>query len=240
MYIYGRNPILEIVKSGKAVAKIFIRYGTHGEAVSEVKRLARKFNIPFVELDKKKFDRLSDVSNAQGIVALVEEVNTLELPDLLAIKREQDPPFFLALDSITDPHNVGAIIRSAECAGVHGIIIPKHDSAQLTDTVMKTSAGAATHQPIARVGNLHQTLVDVKAAGIWIAGLAGDGDIDLFVLDGQLPLCLVIGSEGKGMRPLIRKTCDMMVRIPMWGRIDSLNASVAAALVMYEVRRKRL
>ncbi len=240
MYIHGRIPILEAIRAGKNIAKIFFRYGVHGESLREIRVLARKHRIPMVELPKQKFDRLGDTENAQGIVALVEDVETLELSDLLTFHKEQDAAFFIALDSITDPHNVGAIIRTAECAGVHGVILPVRESSPLTETVIKASAGAVSHQRIAKVGNLHHALEEMKSHNIWIAGLDEDGDTDLFQLDGTMPLCLVIGSEGKGMRPLIRKSCDMLVRIPLWGRIESLNASVAAALAMYEVRRKRI
>ena len=240
MYIFGRNPVIEALKADKDITKIYIRYGTHGEAMRDIQRLARERRILVTQLDKMKFDRLGGGMASQGVAALVEDVTTLDLGDLLALKREQDPPFFIALDSITDPHNVGAIIRSAECAGAHGIILPKHDSAAITDVVVKSSAGAISHIPIARVGNLHQALEELKKNNIWVAGLAGEGDTDLLQFDGYRPICLVVGSEGKGLRPVIRSACDILIRIPLWGRIDSLNASVAAALALYEIRRRRI
>ncbi|MBN1449366.1 MAG: 23S rRNA (guanosine(2251)-2'-O)-methyltransferase RlmB [Bacteroidetes bacterium] len=240
MYIYGRNPVIEALKAGKTIAKIFIRFGTHGSAVEQVKRLAREAGVPVTQLDRQKFDRLGNTKEAQGIVALVEEFTPLSLEELLAFSPEQDPPFFLAVDNVTDPRNLGAILRSAECAGVHGVLLPERDSSPITDTVVKTSAGAVSHLRIARVGNLHQALERMKEAGIWVAGLDADGDTDLLALDGFRPICLVVGSEGKGLRPVIRKSCELLIRIPMWGRVDSLNASVAAALVLYEVRRKRM
>jgi 23S rRNA (guanosine2251-2'-O)-methyltransferase len=240
MYIFGRNPVLEALKAEQEITKIFIRFGTHGDTVRDIMRRAKTAHIPVSQLDRQKFDRLGAGQAAQGVAALVEDVATVDLADLLAISREQDPPFFVALDSITDPHNVGAIIRSAECTGAHGVILPKHDSASITDVVVKASAGAVSHIPVARVGNLHQALEELKRNGIWVAGLAGEGDTDLLQFDGFRPLCLVIGSEGKGLRPVIRSACDILIRIPMWGHIDSLNASVAAALAMYEVRRRRL
>ncbi|MAT38693.1 MAG: 23S rRNA (guanosine(2251)-2'-O)-methyltransferase RlmB [Ectothiorhodospiraceae bacterium] len=242
MNIHGRNPVIEALKAGKEISKIYFRYGTHGQVLKQIEHLARKAGVPTVTLPKQKFDRLEGGNDpaAQGVVALIEDVRIYELDDLLEIEKEQDPPFFVALDSITDPHNVGAIIRSAECAGAHGIILPKHDTPPLTDVVMKASAGAATHIPIAKVTNLRTALEKMKTAGIWIAGLAGEGEVDLFTLDGFKPLCIVVGSEGRGIRPTNLKACDELVRIPMWGRIESLNASVAAAVAMYEVRRKRV
>ncbi len=243
MNIYGRQPVIEAIKAGKSISKIYFRFGAHGGIVGEIEHLARKARIPTGTLAKHKFDKLSgggDPSAIQGVIALVEDILPATLDDFLAMKREQDPPFFIALDSITDPHNVGAIIRTAECAGAHGVIIPERDSAPITDVVVKSSAGAVSHIPIAKVGNLGQALIKMKDAGIGIAGLDGDGDTDLFTFDGFTPLCIVIGSEGKGIRPSILNHCDFRIRIPMWGQIASLNASVAAALMLYEVRRGRV
>ncbi|HOJ05515.1 MAG TPA: 23S rRNA (guanosine(2251)-2'-O)-methyltransferase RlmB [Bacteroidota bacterium] len=240
MYIYGRNPIVEAIRAGKTIAKIFLRFGVHGNAVEEVRRHAREHGIQILELPRQKFDRLGNTTDSQGIVALIEEALLITLDELLALRHEQDPPFFIAVDGVTDPRNLGAILRSAECAGAHGVILPQRDSSPITDTVMKTSAGATAHLPIARVGNLHQALLRLKDEDIWIAGLDADGDTDLLALDGYRPLCLVVGSEGKGLRRLTRDTCDALLRIPMWGRISSLNASVAAALALYEIRRTRL
>jgi 23S rRNA (guanosine2251-2'-O)-methyltransferase len=240
MYIYGRNPVIEALRSNKEITKIFIRFGTVGSSVEQIKRLARDAGVPVSQMDKQKFDRIGNNRDSQGIVALVEEYNSVSLEELLADTREQDPPFFLAVDNVTDPRNLGAILRTAECAGVHGVILPQRDTAPITDTVVKTSAGATSHIRIARVGNLNQALEKLKEAGIWVAGLDAEGETDLLEVDGFRPVCLVVGSEGKGLRPLIKKSCEILIRIPMWGRVDSLNASVAAALVLYEVRRKRL
>ncbi len=240
MYIYGRNPIIEALKAKKSIAKIFIRYGTQGPAVEQVKRLAREANVQVSQTDKQKFDRLGNTKDSQGMVALIEEFTAVTVEELLADTHEQDPHFFLAVDNVTDPRNLGAILRSAECAGVHGVILPHRESSPITDTVVKTSAGAASHVRIARVGSLQKALDKMKAEGVVVAGLDADGDTDLLELDGYRPICLVVGSEGKGLRTAIKERCDNMIRIPMWGRVDSLNASVAAALVLYEVRRKRL
>jgi 23S rRNA (guanosine2251-2'-O)-methyltransferase len=240
MYILGRNPVIEALRAHTKIAKIYFRFGSHGEGLIEIRKLAKVAGVTVAEMPKQKFDRIRGCQEAQGVAALVEDVETVELEDLLAITREQDPPFFIALDSMQDPHNVGAIIRSAVCAGAHGVILSVHDSSMLTEAVVRASAGAVAHIPIAKVGNLHQTLLTMKERNIWIAGLAGDGDSDMLAFDADRPLCVVIGGEGGGMRALTRKTCDMVVRIPMWGPIDSLNASVASALMMYEVKRKRL
>lgn len=240
MYIHGRNPIIEAFRSGTTVAKIFVRFGTQGHVVEEIKRYAREHGVLVTQLDKQKFDRLGAPKEAQGIVALIEEITPSTLEELIALNREQDPPFFLAVDNVTDPRNLGAILRTAECAGVHGIILPQRDSSPITDVVVKTSAGATAHLPIARVDNLHQALLKMKESDIWIAGLDAEGDTDMLEFDGFRPLCLVVGSEGKGLRPMIRKACDILLRIPMWGKVSSLNASVAAALALYEVRRKRM
>jgi 23S rRNA (guanosine2251-2'-O)-methyltransferase len=240
MLIVGRNPVLEALKSGRTIAKIYFRFGIHGEAIGDIQRRAREHGIPVTVLPKQKFDRFGAEAPSQGIVALIEDVDVLSIDDLLAITREQDPPFFAALDSINDPRNLGAILRAAECAGVHGALLPARDAAVLSDIVVKTSAGATSHLPLARVTNLRQGLDRMKEEGLWIAGLDADGDVDLFALDGLRPICLVVGSEGKGLRPTIRQACDMLVRIPMWGQVSSLNASVAAALAFYEIRRRRV
>lgn len=240
MYIYGRNPIIEAFRAGKSIAKVFFRFGVRGSSVEEVKRYARERGVATVVLSKQKFDRLGNTADSQGIVALIEEARLLRLDELLAIRHEQDPAFFVAIDNVTDPRNLGAIIRSAECAGVHGVILPQHASSPITDVVVKTSAGAVSHTPIARVANLHQALERLKHEQILLAGLDADGDVDLLAFDGFQAICLIIGGEGQGMRRLTRDTCDLMLRIPMWGNVSSLNASVAAALAMYEVRRKRM
>jgi 23S rRNA (guanosine2251-2'-O)-methyltransferase len=241
MNIHGRKPIIEALKAGKEISKIYFRFGVEGEVLDKIRYLARKAAVPTVTLSKQKFDKLGNKpATTQGVIAFIEDIKPITLEELMQIQREQDPPFFIALDSITDPHNVGAIIRSAECAGAHGIILPTHDSAQITDTVVKTSAGAVSHMPIAKVENLAQALQKLKENNILIAGLDDDGDTDLFAFEAYIPVCIVVGSEGKGIRPSVLDACDIRIRIPMWGQIGSLNASVAAAVMLYEVRRKRV
>ncbi len=240
MYIIGRNPVLEALKSAQKPTKIFILFGSHGPAIQRIRQLAKIDRIPVIELSRQKFVRLAPGSSAQGVAALIEDVPILQLDELIASLPLHEPAFLLACDGITDPHNLGALIRTAESAGVHGVIVPARNSAPITETVIKTSAGAAHHIAVARVGNLAQCLAKLKDAGIWIIGTDSDGDADLFRFDGNRDVCLVVGSEGKGMRPVVRKACDVVLRIPQFGKINSLNASVAGALAMYEIRRSRM
>ncbi len=240
MYIVGRNPVLEALKSEQKPTKIFIQFGSHGSAINQIRYMARIEGIPVVELSRQKFSRLAPGESTQGVAALVEDVRILHLDELMSAITHNEPAFLLACDGITDPHNLGALIRTAESAGVHGIVIPARNSASITETVIKTSAGAVHHVALARVGNLAQSLNKLKDAGIWIVGTDSDGDTDLFRFDGNRDICLVVGSEGKGMRPVIRKACDVVLRIPQFGKINSLNASVAGALAMYEIRRSRI
>ncbi len=240
MYIVGRKPVMEALRSQTTVAKVFLRFGAQGGAIEEIRFLCRRAKVPCVELPREKFARISqDGTLDQGVAALVEDVNLRELGDVLVPHPSGAPPFFIALDSITDPHNAGAIIRTAECAGAQAVILPRDGSTMITDVVVKASAGAVAHMPIVRVANLHRALEEMKMHDIWIVGLDSNTGSSLFSTDLSVPICVVVGSEGKGMRPLIRKICDILVHIPMAGRIGSLNASVAAALMMYEVMRCR-
>jgi len=177
----------------------------------------------------------------QGVVAQVAAYRYAELDELFAVANErQEDPFFLILDEIEDPHNLGSILRTAECAGVHGVIIPKRRSVGLTPTVARISVGAAEHVPVARVGNLAQTIDELKKRGIWVAATAADATQDLFRADLRMPIAVVIGNEGKGIGRLVKEKCDFTLKLPMHGRINSLNASVAAALFMYEIVRQRM
>ncbi|MDH7514595.1 MAG: 23S rRNA (guanosine(2251)-2'-O)-methyltransferase RlmB [Bacteroidota bacterium] len=239
MLIVGRNAVRESLRAGTTIAKIYIRVGTHGPTLNEIRQAARALRIPCITISKAKFDRLGDVRHAQGVAALAEEASVLTLDQLLARHIEQDPPFFAAAAGLTDPHNLGAMMRSAVCAGVHGLILAQRDTAMITSTVMKTSAGAASLLPVARVTSLPAALEVAKRRGIHVVGLCSEGETDLFAFSGTRPLCLVFGGE-HGMRPAVRDACDETVRIPMWGAIDSLNVSVAAALAFYEVRRQRI
>lgn len=239
MLILGRRPVLEALKSDQLVSKIYIQFGSHGDIIGHIKQLARRSKIPIVELSKEKFERLGNLSHAQGVAALIEDISSVDVEDILQSIPKGERAFILALDSIADPHNLGALLRSAECMGVHGVIIPKHTSAPITDAVIKASVGATVHLKIARVSNLAHTLEELKNKNIWIAGLDDKGPTNLFEFDTDIDLCIVVGNEGTGMRKLVKNLCDFIVRIPIEGKISSLNVSVAGALVMYEVRRKR-
>lgn len=235
----GRNAVLEVLKSGRDIEKIIVQKGNVEGTVRRITAMAKERGVVVQEVVKQKLDEMSQTKNHQGVIAIVSEHEYAEISDILKAADEKgEKPFIIILDNITDPHNLGAVIRTAECAGAHGIIIPKRRSVGLTATVGKTSAGAIEYMPVARVTNISQTIDDLKKEGIWIACADMGGD-DYFnaPLDGAI--ALVIGSEGDGVSRLVKEKCDFVVSIPMYGKISSLNASVAAGLLMYEVVRKR-
>ncbi len=245
-YIYGRNGILEALSAGRAIEKIFIAYGTEGAAIDEIRQNARKAGIVCSTADRAKFGDLerelrAGKGAAQGVIALCTQGVTLELQDLITNSYdESDTPLLLALDGITDPHNLGALARSAECAGFSGIILPSGHSSPVTPVAVKSSAGALEHIPVSKVGELAVALKDCKAAGFTIIGTDLSAKTPYTEQDlGSSPIVLVIGSEGEGMRANIRKLCDHLVKIPMAGRIESLNASVAGGVLMFEILRQR-
>lgn len=239
--IVGRQPVLEALKAGQPIEKILILHGTHGEALSAIYTLARKAGIPVTVSDKERFRTIIQDQSAQGVAAFAAVKAYAEVEDILAAAENKgEKPFLLVLDGIEDVHNLGALIRTADCAGVHGVIIPKHHAATVNATVMKTSAGAAAHMPIARVANIVQTLEVLKRLSIWTVGADMAATTTLFNADFQGAVAIVIGSEGKGIRRLVKETCDQLVKIPMSGKVGSLNASVSGALVMYEAVRQRL
>jgi 23S rRNA (guanosine2251-2'-O)-methyltransferase len=218
-----------------------ILHGTSGSHIDQAKQLARKLAIPVKETDKERFAELADDTQAQGIIAIIDSYRYVEIEEIFAIaQKKNESPFILVLDEIEDPHNLGALIRSAECAGVHGVIIPLHNAASVNSTVVKTSAGATAHLPIARVTNIAQTLDELKKAGVWIVGTEMKNDKLYYDHDYRGSLAIVIGNEGKGIRRLVKEKCDFLVNIPMHGKIESLNASVAGALVMFEAAKGRL
>lgn len=238
--IAGRQPVLEAIKSGHTIEKIVIQFGSHGEVIDRIRRVAKQQSIPVVEADRERFQELAGEGNAQGVLALVGTASYVEIDQLLnAARQKNEPPFLLLVDGIEDPQNLGALIRTAECAGAHGVILPKHHSVSVTQTVAKASAGASMHLPAARVANLVQAMDELKKAGVWIVGTDSEGDRSYTDVDYSGPLAVVIGSEGKGMRRLVRERCDFLVRIPLYGEIESLNASVAGGLVMFEAARRR-
>lgn len=238
--IIGKQPVLEALKSRQPIEKILILHGASGSHIDQAKQFARKLAIPVKETDKERFVELAGDALTQGIIAVIESYRYVEVEEILAVAQQKnEPPFILVLDEIEDPHNLGALIRTAECAGVHGVIIPLHHAASVNSTVIKTSAGATAHILIARVTNVAQSLNELKKAGIWIVGTDIESDKLYNEHDYRGPLSIVIGNEGKGMRRLVKEKCDFLVRIPMHGKIESLNASVAGALVMFEAAKVR-
>ncbi|TRZ36392.1 23S rRNA (guanosine(2251)-2'-O)-methyltransferase RlmB [Niallia circulans] len=238
-YIVGKNAVIEALKSERDVNKIFIAEGSHKGQMQIVIGLAKTENVLVQFVPKKKLDTLVD-ANHQGVVAQVAAYQYAEIDDLFALaEKRNEAPFFMLLDEIEDPHNLGSIMRTADAVGAHGIIIPRRRAVGLTATVAKASTGAIEHIPVVRVTNMARAIDELKERGVWIAGTDAKGKEDYRQFDGTMPLGLVIGSEGKGMGRLIRDKCDFLIQLPMAGAVTSLNASVAAALLMYEVYRKR-
>ena len=237
--IAGRNPVMEAIRSGRSIESILVAKGERSGSVVAIIAKAKQKNIPVKDVDSKKLDFLAKGVNHQGIVGqyAVKEYSTLE--DIFALAEERgESPFIIVLDKIEDPHNLGAIIRTAECAGAHGVIIPERRSAGLSYTVEKTSAGALEYMPVVRVKNISAVLQKLKDKGIWVYGADMDGEHYKKVkCDGEV--VLLIGNEGKGISPLVAKDCDVIVSLPMKGKINSLNASVAAGILMYEIADKR-
>jgi len=238
--IEGRNAVIEALRAGSPIDKIFIAKGETDKTLGFIASKARDAGITVADADRRKLDFMSVTKAHQGVIAVVPVREYCEVPDILKAAEEKgEAPFIVVCDCVSDPHNLGAIIRSAECAGAHGIIIPKRRSAGLTAVVGKASAGALEHMPVARVSNIVQTLKDLKKKGLWVYGTAADGESDLWHTDFSGGVVLVIGSEGDGMSRLVSENCDCTVSIPMKGKISSLNASCAATLVMFEISRTR-
>lgn len=238
-YIVGKNAVIEALKSERDVNKILIAEGSQKGQMQTVIGLAKSENVLVQFVPKKKLDTLVD-ANHQGVVAQVAAYQYAEIDDLFALaEKRNEAPFFMLLDEIEDPHNLGSVMRTADAVGAHGIIIPRRRAVGLTATVAKASTGAIEHIPVVRVTNMARAIDELKERGVWIAGTDAKGKEDYRQFDGTMPLGLVIGSEGKGMGRLIRDKCDFLIQLPMAGAVTSLNASVAAALLMYEVYRKR-
>ena len=237
--IAGRNPVTEALRSGRAIDSILIAKGELNGSVKVIAAKAKAHKIPIKEVDRKKLDQLCGGAVHQGIVALAAVKEYASVEDIFALAASRnEPPFIIVLDEIEDAHNLGAIIRTAECAGAHGIIIPKRRSAGLSYAVGKTSAGAYEYMPVARVTNIPTTLDELKAKGCWIYGADMNGS--LYTENNlQGAAVLVIGSEGSGIGKLVREKCDVILSLPMYGKINSLNASVAAGILMYEFTRQR-
>lgn len=237
--LIGRNPVREAIKSGRDIDKILVKKGEIEGSLVPIIKMAKNAGIPVVETDKQKLDQVAEGGNHQGVIAYVATHSYCEVKDILnSAKEKGHDPFIIILDKITDPHNFGSIIRSANCVGADGIIIPKRNSVGINSVVAKTSAGAVEYTPVAKVTNIAQTIENLKKEGIWVAGAEAGGDT-MYRTNLKGPLALVIGSEGEGISRLVKESCDFLVEIPMYGDINSLNASVAAAVLMYEISRQR-
>lgn len=239
--IEGRNAVLEALRAGAPIDKIYVARGETDASLGHIASTARSSGIVVVEADRRKLDAMSVTHAHQGVIAVAAVREYASVEDILTAAREQgEPPLVVVCDELSDPHNLGAVIRTAECAGAHGVIIPKRRSAGLTAIVAKTSAGAVSHVPVARVANLPSLLKELKDAGLWIFGAEAGGTTSLYDADLKNPAAIVIGSEGKGMGRLVAENCDFKVSIPMKGKLNSLNASAAAAILLYEAVRQRL
>lgn len=240
MNIEGRNAVIEVFRSGKTVDKLYILDGCQDGPVMSIKREAKKHDTMIKYVTKERLDQMSQTGKHQGVIAVVAAYDYAEVEDILQKAREKgEAPFIFLLDNIEDPHNLGAIIRTANLAGAHGVIIPKNRAVGLTATVARTSAGALNYTPVAKVTNLSKTIEDLKKEGMWFV-CADMGGTSMYQLDLKGPMGLVIGNEGDGVSRLVREKCDFIASIPMKGDIDSLNASVAAGVLAYEIVRQRL
>lgn len=238
--IEGRNPVMEALKSGKTIDKIYLLKGDGQGSVVKIRSLAKQKKIPIVEIDRKKMDEMSVSHSHQGVIALVPPVDYVTVQDILKrAEQKGEKPFIVVLDEVEDPHNLGSIIRTANGAGVHGILIPKHRSTGITATVAKVAAGACFYTPVAKVTNLAQTMEELKEQGVWFYGADMDGEKTVFETDFSGGCGIVIGNEGKGISRLVREKCDFIVNIPMHGEIESLNASVSAGIFMYQAANSR-
>lgn len=239
--VEGRNAVIELLKSGKPVNKVFIQKGERQGSINEVIKLAKKNNNLISEVEKSKLDTLSDTGHHQGVIAFVSAVEYKNIDDIFALASERnEDPFIMIADEIEDPHNLGALIRTAECAGCHGVIIPKRRAVGVTEVVAKTSVGATQYVPIVRVNNINETIKELQDRGVWIVGTDGSAETLYTEQDMTGPIAIIIGSEGKGMGTLTMKNCDFLVKIPMMGKITSLNASVSGGIVVFEALRQRL
>lgn len=239
-YIAGKHSVLEALRSGRSIHKLWIAEQAQKPHIQPILAEAKKSGIVAQFVDKRKLDQMVQDVPHQGIVAQVAAYQYYEVEDLLARARDKnETPFLLILDEIEDPHNLGSILRTADCTGVHGVIIPKRRSVGLTATVSKTSAGAIEYVPVARVTNIAQTIEQLKEEGVWVAGADVSATQSVYEADFKLPLAIVIGNENRGIGRLIKEKCDFLVKLPMHGHINSLNASVAASVLMYEVVRQR-
>ncbi|MBR3280718.1 MAG: 23S rRNA (guanosine(2251)-2'-O)-methyltransferase RlmB [Clostridia bacterium] len=239
--VEGRNAVIELLKSNREINKIFIAKGERQGSINDIIKLCKDKGIVFQEVDKAKLDELTETNHHQGVIAFASPIEYKEISDILEIaKKRNEDPFIVICDEIEDPHNLGALIRTAEIAGCHGLIIPKRRSCQVTEVVSKVSCGATEHLAIARVGNINDAIEELKQAGVWIYGTDGSAKKLYYEEDLTGPIAIIIGSEGRGMNKLVMKNCDVLLKIPMKGHITSLNASVSGGIVIFEAVRQRL
>lgn len=238
--VEGRNAVLELLESGRDINKILVANGEKHGSIHKILAIAKERKIIVTEMERNKLNQIAQTPNNQGVIAIVPPYDYCEVEDILEeAKRKDEMPFILILDGIEDPHNLGSIIRTAETAGVHGIIIPKRRAASVNSTVSKVSAGAVEYMKIARVNNINETIRYLKEQDVWICGTDMDTNTIYTKQDYKMPIAIVIGSEGFEMSRLVKENCDFLVKIPMKGKITSLNASVSAGIIMYEVVKNR-
>ncbi|WP_036243219.1 MULTISPECIES: 23S rRNA (guanosine(2251)-2'-O)-methyltransferase RlmB [Megasphaera] len=238
--ITGRNSVSEALRAGRSITKLYLANGRPSQPLQRIYEIARERGVTVEMVPSKVLQRLAGGTAHQGVVAVAAAIDFADLTEVLADAADKGKvPFLVLLDGIEDVHNLGAIIRTAECAGVDAILLPKRHSAPVNETVGKTSAGAVEYMPIVQIGNSTRLLKELKKRGFWVIGADMDGTVDYFHSSLTAPVILVIGSEGRGISRLVKETCDVLVQIPMFGNVNSLNASVAAALLMYEVVRQR-
>ena len=239
--IEGRNAVIEALRAGETIDKIYLQKGETDKTLGHIASKARAAGVVVVEADRRKLDAMSRTHAHQGVIALAAVREYVSVESILQAARDKgEAPLLVVCDEISDPHNLGAVIRTADAAGAHGVIIPKRRSAGLTAVVAKTSAGAVAHVPVARVANLPSLLKELKEEGVWVFGTAAEGSIPMYKANLTVPAAIVIGNEGEGLSQLVRKNCDVMVSIPMKGKISSLNASAAASILLYEAVRQRI
>jgi 23S rRNA (guanosine2251-2'-O)-methyltransferase len=238
--IIGKNAVIEALKSGRSINKVFLSQQLNRSMQGKFIQLGKDAETVVQKVPKNKLDQISSGKNHQGVIAYVASYPYADIDDLFnTAEQTGEAPFFIILDELEDPHNLGSILRTADAAGVHGVIIPKRRSVGLTQAVAKTAAGAIEYVPVARVTNIADTIDELKERNVWVVGTEAEATEDYRKLDGTLPIALVIGNEGKGISRLVRKKCDWTVSLPMKGKVSSLNASVACSLLLYEIYRKR-
>lgn len=237
----GRNPVFEALRAGREIDKILLAKGVNKGSVSRILNLAKEKKILVSEVERAKLDMISQTGAHQGIIAYAAAANYVSIKDILKSARDKgEDPFVIICDSLNDAHNLGSIVRCAECLGAHGVILPKHRSVGLNAIAAKASAGAVAYMNVCKVTNLNRAIEELKKEGLWICGTDATGDKNIFDADLTGPLAVVIGSEGEGMSRLVKDNCDFLVKIPMTGHVNSLNASASAAVLMYEVLRQRM